>query len=181
MTLVPQRRTKKIWTTEEDWMLTEAVKESPNNVKRALRKAAELMNLDFYQCRNRWYGVLNKRIQESMIEEVTGGGSKGEYLPNQPTPSLSAQIADQLDGFMDAMKKLHKHNKELQLTVDKQQQRILEQDRMIRDMKVDQRELEEGYKHVMQVIEKARKMFVEDEQQVVRKVVTDSSGIAQVG
>lgn len=47
------------WTTEEDKILVQAIKNSPHNKSQAFRKAATKVNHSAKCCASRWYKVLS--------------------------------------------------------------------------------------------------------------------------
>lgn len=139
-----------IWNDYEDGILIECVKESPNNIKRALSNAADILGIDFDRCKNRWYahGLKDKYKEEKVTVNIK---------------DLTSQVVETMDTFLDIMSKLHKVNTDMRRQIVDQSRQIDSQQHTIKHMHQDFKDMEDSYSTVMKVMEKARKMYVDEE------------------
>lgn len=161
------------WTDEEDAVLKRYVAKYPTSTKRACTEAANELGITFYMCRNRWYKHL------STIEDTGLESNVLEAYTSNTSFALTSQVKETMDGFVDLLKNLQKQNKMLNQKVIEQDKRLTEQSRIMRDMANERKDLEESYTYILKVMEKARKMFAEDEMKEVTHKV-DSSGSVDV-
>jgi hypothetical protein len=52
---------KKRWSTEEEQVVIDLIIQNPNNLNKAFRRAAIILNRTPYSCKLRWYKYLSKR------------------------------------------------------------------------------------------------------------------------
>lgn len=157
------------WTDTEDAILMEHMTTSKGSVRKRLEEAATLLNVTFYMTRNRWHKHLLPKLESN------------EPLEHDPiynlsdTPNMSSQVKELMDDFIETMVALQKKNKMLEQKVIDQDKRLVEQQRIMRDMAEESKDLKESYVYILKVMEKARKMFAEDEmKEIVHKV--DNTG-----
>ena len=161
------------WTDEEDAILRRYVAKYPTSTTRACKEAANELGITFYMCRNRWYKHLSLESEIGLEPIIV------ETYTSNTSFALTSQVKETMDGFVDLLKSLQKQNKMLNQKVIEQDKRLTEQSRIMRDMANERKELEESYTYILKVMEKARKMFAEDEiKEVTHKV--DSTGNVDV-
>lgn len=156
---IEQKRHKHTWAKEEDDIIFECVSSYPE-LREAMDEASKRIGIDFQRCRNRWYNVLSKKsakIQESIAE------SKDKMITS-------------LDSFLESVTLLKQRNRELEKKIKEQDNRINEQARIMRDMSNESKDLKESYTYILRVMEKARKMFVEEEQNKEKSYKVTESG-----
>ena len=60
-------RTKHRWTTEDENQINQYVKNSPTNIREALRKSAEKLEISFPAAENHYYKYLQKRKSNKLL------------------------------------------------------------------------------------------------------------------
>lgn len=161
------------WTDKEDSILRSYIAKYPTSATRACREAASELGITFYMCRNRWYKHLLPMNENGLDSETL------DIYTSNTSFALTSQVKETMDGFVDLLKNLQKQNKILNQKVIEQDKRLTEQSRIMRDMANERKDLEESYTYILKVMEKARKMFAEDEiKEITHKV--DSTGNVDV-
>lgn len=169
------------WNDFEDDIIMNCVRESPHNISKALSNASQELNIDIYRCKNRWYKHLIQRMGGIGVSERKRKATNDlqNEFESSNVLSLNLQVRETLDGFLETMKGLQKQNKMLSQKIVEQDKRLTEQSRLMRDMALERKDLEESYTYILKVMEKARKMFAEDEvKEAVHKV--DSYGSVEI-
>lgn len=159
------------WTDEEDSVLRRLVTKYPNSATRAFKEAANELGITFYMCRNRWYKHLMSESETGLDESTL------EAYTSNTSFTLANKVRETMDGFVDLLKNLQKQNKTLHQKVIDQDKRLTEQSRIMRDMANERKELEESYTYILKVMEKARKMFAEDEVKEVTHTVSSTGNV----
>lgn len=70
-----KKQTKKRYTKEEDQIIIDCVQNSPNNLRKAFKNAADkLVNRDSKSVSNRWYKTLKKDTKNPVFVVISSKG-----------------------------------------------------------------------------------------------------------
>lgn len=150
------------WTEVEEDILVQAIKES-GSVREGLNKAAEVLGTSFFICRNHWYKKLQPRLAAKERQEVETSDQQAEGVPD---------LKDSLEGFLGGLSKMVDDNKRLV-------ERNTYLEREIKNLMQENRELKEAYEYVLKVIERARKLALEDENRPDKVTYTVRDGVVE--
>lgn len=187
---IPNKRLQYKWSPEEDEVLRSFVNEYPDNITKAFELTADQLGLTYHRAKSRWYNHLSPKGKEKKKTTEQGNYDipkkpKVEKVIENNEPEMSTgrklirDVKEQMDGFVDVLKKLQTENKMHINKINEQEKKINEQALTIKRLSQEHRELEEAYSYILKVMEKARKMFVEEERSQI-SYTTDNRGNIEV-
>lgn len=167
------------WTELEDEILIQAVKEAPNTYA-GLRNAAAVLGTTFHVCRNRWYRDMPKDKRESIV--ATANRPNNKKTSNKKTTKKKSsskkstksrkvstpktvqnqqdeiviRVRDSLDGLLNDLTKLVEENKKLA-------EKNAQLERENKELTQENKELKESYEYVLKIIDRARRITLEEE------------------
>lgn len=163
------------WTDFEDDIIIQAVKESIS-IKDGLEKAAEVLGTSFSTVRNRWYTKAQKKMVESEqdveqdLEEVQTVIVEAEIIERPEVDSETVKdVKDSLEDFLGSLSKLVAENRRL----SEENSKLKRENKELLD---ESRDIKESYDYMLKVIDKARKLCLEDEERPNRLKYTIKDG-----
>lgn len=144
------------WTELEKEILLQAVNEA-DSVREGLQNAADVLGTTFYICRNYWYKNMHrKRLdQDKAFSDSVVTVREPEVLHSETDKDVSG-LKESLEDFLGNVTNIVSENKRLA-----ERNAYLERENKL--LVKENQEIKEAYEYILKVIDRARKLTLEDE------------------